>query len=173
MGTVNWHTAKTKYQNFETNIPRKGISGYQSQFPHSCVCECYIPMISLPILLEEICRPILGLYKVYIYIAHRHMHVEMGAEAALFPEKEYITGIFLCSASGNAMTDRKLILPECLWARLHSGDDQILGVPHSEMFYTMEDIKVQTQTAEKWWSKTISRYCPFKYLSRSLLYRKG
>jgi hypothetical protein len=32
-------TAKTKYRIFETNIPRKGISGSQSQFPHSCVCE--------------------------------------------------------------------------------------------------------------------------------------
>ncbi len=32
-------TAKTKYQNFETNIPRKGISGSQSQFPLSCLCE--------------------------------------------------------------------------------------------------------------------------------------
>ncbi len=35
-------TAKTKYQNFETNIPRKGILGPQSQFPHSCVCERFI-----------------------------------------------------------------------------------------------------------------------------------
>jgi hypothetical protein len=33
------HTAKTKCGKFETNIPRKGISGPQSQFPHSCVCE--------------------------------------------------------------------------------------------------------------------------------------
>jgi hypothetical protein len=33
------HTAKTKCQKFETNIPRNGISGPQSQFPHSCVCE--------------------------------------------------------------------------------------------------------------------------------------
>jgi hypothetical protein len=32
-------TAKTKCRKFETNIPRKGISGPQSQFPHSCVCE--------------------------------------------------------------------------------------------------------------------------------------
>ncbi len=31
-------TAKTKCRKFETNIPRKGISGPQSQFPHSCVC---------------------------------------------------------------------------------------------------------------------------------------
>ncbi len=36
------YTAKTKYQNFETNIPRIGISGSQSQFPHSCVCERFI-----------------------------------------------------------------------------------------------------------------------------------
>jgi hypothetical protein len=33
------HTAKTKCRKFETNIPRKEISGPQSQFPHSCVCE--------------------------------------------------------------------------------------------------------------------------------------
>jgi hypothetical protein len=32
-------TAKTKYQNFETNIPRKGISGSKSKFPCSFVCE--------------------------------------------------------------------------------------------------------------------------------------
>ncbi len=37
--TVVTCTAKTKCQKFETNIPRKGISGSQSQFPHSCVCE--------------------------------------------------------------------------------------------------------------------------------------
>jgi hypothetical protein len=35
-------TAKTKYRNFETTIHRKGISGFQSQFPHSCVCERFI-----------------------------------------------------------------------------------------------------------------------------------
>jgi hypothetical protein len=35
-------TAKTKYRNFETNIPRKGISGPQTQYPHLCVCEWFI-----------------------------------------------------------------------------------------------------------------------------------
>jgi hypothetical protein len=37
---------------------------------------------------------------VYSYIAHGHMNVEIGAEAALFLEKEYISGIFV------AMYDR-------------------------------------------------------------------
>ncbi len=32
----------TKYRNFETNIPRKGISGHQPQFPQSCVYERFI-----------------------------------------------------------------------------------------------------------------------------------
>jgi hypothetical protein len=45
--------------------------------------------MGLPFLLEEICGPILG---IYMYIAHRHMNVENGAEAALFPEKKYING---------------------------------------------------------------------------------
>ncbi len=39
-------TAKKKCQKFEANIPRKGISGPESQFPHSCVRErttVYIP----------------------------------------------------------------------------------------------------------------------------------
>ncbi len=33
------YTAKTKCRKFETNIPRKGITGPQSQFPHSCFCD--------------------------------------------------------------------------------------------------------------------------------------
>jgi hypothetical protein len=39
------HTAKTKYRNFESNSPRKGISGSQSQFPH----DLYFPTIGLPL----------------------------------------------------------------------------------------------------------------------------
>ena len=57
--TVEHCTAKTKYRNFETNIPRKGISGLSPNFSiHASVSDLYIPMIGLPILLEEICRPI-------------------------------------------------------------------------------------------------------------------
>ncbi len=33
-------------------------------------------------------------------MAHRHMNVEIGAEAALFPEKEYLNGIAVAVAAG-------------------------------------------------------------------------
>jgi hypothetical protein len=48
---------KNQYRKFETNIPRIGIPRPQS------VSDLYIPMIDLPILLQEICGPILGIYK--------------------------------------------------------------------------------------------------------------
>ncbi len=36
---AGYRTAKKKFRKLEANIPRKGILGGQSQFPHSCVCE--------------------------------------------------------------------------------------------------------------------------------------
>jgi hypothetical protein len=48
--------AKTQYQKFETNIPRKGTARLQSQFTvqniHVSVSDLYIPLIGLPILLQ-------------------------------------------------------------------------------------------------------------------------
>jgi hypothetical protein len=57
---------------------------------HVSVSDLYIPMIDLPILQQEICGPILE-----IYINRSQTHVEIGTEAAQFPEKEYINGIFV------------------------------------------------------------------------------
>ncbi len=55
----NPYTAKTQYRKFEPNIPRKGIAR-----PFMCLwSDLYFPPIGLPILLQEICGPILGIYK--------------------------------------------------------------------------------------------------------------
>ncbi len=56
---------RTNTKKFETNIARKGTA--QPQFPnfhiHVSVSDLYILTIDLPILLQEICGPILEIYK--------------------------------------------------------------------------------------------------------------
>jgi hypothetical protein len=54
------------------------------------VRDLYISRIDLPILLQEICGQILGIYKSLTYT---YMNVGIGTEAALFPEKKLIMDI--------------------------------------------------------------------------------
>ncbi len=84
------HTAKTKCRKFETNISNKGTSGPQSQFPHSYVCGRIIYFHDGSAFSAG---GNMWTDPGNKYIAYRLMNVEIGTEAALFPEKEYIDGI--------------------------------------------------------------------------------
>ncbi len=55
--------------------------------------DLVIPTIDLPILVQEMCGPILGIYKSLTDTWD--MNVEIGTEAVQFPEKAYINGIFV------------------------------------------------------------------------------
>jgi hypothetical protein len=51
-------------ENLKQIFPEKEYRGLSPNFHiHVSVSELYIPTMELPFLLEEICRPILGIYK--------------------------------------------------------------------------------------------------------------
>ncbi len=59
-----WHIAKNQYGKFAKNIPEKELHGYNPNLHiHVSVSDLYISTIDLPIPLQEICGPILGIYK--------------------------------------------------------------------------------------------------------------
>ncbi len=66
-------------------------------------CAATIPIPTFMFVVNDLCIPLIGLCILLqenrwtergnIQISHRHMNVEIGSEAAQFPEKEYINGI--------------------------------------------------------------------------------
>jgi hypothetical protein len=55
---------RTNTKNSKQIFPKKELRGHSPNFYiHVSVNHLYIPTIDLPILLQEICGPILGIYK--------------------------------------------------------------------------------------------------------------
>jgi hypothetical protein len=62
---IRWPTLQRKNaENLKQIFPEKEYRGLSPNFHiHVSVSELYIPTMGLPFLLEEICGPILGMYK--------------------------------------------------------------------------------------------------------------
>jgi hypothetical protein len=60
-----WKTLqRTNTENWKQIFPDMESHGHSPNFHiHVSVSNLYIPMIDLPVLLQEICVPILGIYK--------------------------------------------------------------------------------------------------------------
>ncbi len=88
-------------KNFKQIFPENDLRGHSPNFNiYVAVSNFYIPTMDLPILPQEICGPILGIYRL---LTHRHMNVEIRTEDVQFPEKEYINGIFFAVYSTDKM----------------------------------------------------------------------
>jgi hypothetical protein len=73
------HCKETNTENSRQILPEKELRGLSPNFHiHISVSHLYIPTIGLPILMQENTWTVPG----NIYIAHRHMNVEIGTEAA-------------------------------------------------------------------------------------------
>jgi hypothetical protein len=65
VGKVLYTLQRTNTENLKQIFPEKELCGHIPYFDiHVSVSDLYIPAIDLPILLQEICGPILGIYKL-------------------------------------------------------------------------------------------------------------
>ncbi len=65
-----------------------------SSYAHTYICERFI-YFQVLFAYSAAGKYVERFWEYFIYIAHRYMNVEFWTEAALFPIKEYINGIFL------------------------------------------------------------------------------
>ncbi len=95
---------KTNTENSKQIFPEKELRGHSPNLHiHVSVRDLYIPTIDLPILLQEICGPILGIYKSLINTWMRNWDWDRA-----FPGKGIHKWDFCCSAPPHTLLRQAL-----------------------------------------------------------------
>ncbi len=94
----------TNAENSKQIFPVKELRGHSPNFHiYVSVSDLYISTIDLPILLKEICGPILGISKSLTHTLMWKLGLRLNI--AQFLEKEYINGIFVAVKAPKKRTD--------------------------------------------------------------------
>ncbi len=131
-------TAKTKYWNSKQIFPEKEYPGLSPNFHvHASVRDLYISTNSLPILLEEICRPILGINK-----SPTDTWMWNWGWGRAIPRKGIHKWDFRCNVSSSTETKHELPITKMVL----SSDAKML----STSFFTVYGFNRQPETVRLW-----------------------
>ncbi len=123
---------RTNTENWKQIFPEKELRGHGPNFHiHVSVRDLYIPTNHLPILLQEICGPILGIYKA---LAETWMW-KLGLRPSNPQKREYINEVFVAVCIPVAEMARSSPLSSSYHSRPYDPSGQTVRTVHHNAYH--------------------------------------